>query len=221
MQGTPEFIEENRDDNYCYYLFNWPTSHICNDSVPTEPHNNPSVPTAESGLIATTMWEGRGSIVAYVRMLRQHFFTEWWHLDKQADSYTTDLTCMYMSDLTVPCCHWSWYSSTTKSISSLLLHCPCRVAILMFLCSLAMAIGIVVYCLVRKIVGQGQTPFCVGCCSGLPECHTVSAHDTCPSSCTPRSTFVVLFLSTFSWTSVHTSGLPILPCLLYNIAELQ
>ena len=114
---------------------------------------------------------------------------------------------------------WSWFSSSTKPISSLLLHCPCRVAILMFLCSLAMAIGIVVYCLVRKIVGQGQAPFCVGCntCSGR---HTVSAHETCPSSCTPHSPFVVLFLSTFPYTSVHTSGLPIPPCLLYNIAEL-
>ena len=134
--------------------------------------------------------------------------------------FTTDLTCMYMCDLTVPCCYWSCFSSTTKSISSLLLHCPCRVAILMFLCSLAMAIGIVVYCLVRKIVGQGQTPFCVGCntCSGR---HTVSARDTCPSSCTPHSPFVVLFLSTFPYTSVHTFGLPIPPCLLYTIAELQ
>ena len=28
-QGTPQFIEENNDDNYCYYLFNWPTSNIC------------------------------------------------------------------------------------------------------------------------------------------------------------------------------------------------
>lgn len=111
-----------------------------------------------------------------------------------------------MCDFTIPCCNWSWFSSTIKPVSFLLLlHCPCRVAILMFLCTLGMAIGIVVYCLVRKKVGQGQTPFCVGSntCSGL---QNVSVCDTCPSSHTPHSPPLVLFLSTFPCTSVHTSG---------------
>ena len=144
-----------------------------------------------------------------------NFFTEC-GCDDISTSKLTFIPGMYMCDLTVPCCHCSWYSSTTKPISSLPLHCPCRVAVLMFLCTLAMVIGIVVYCLVRKIVGQGQTPFCAGCntCSGR---QTVSARDTCPSSCTPHSPFVVLFLSTFPCFSV----LPTLPCLLYNVVELQ
>lgn len=31
--GDPQFVEENRGDNYCYYLFNWPTIHLCPYSI--------------------------------------------------------------------------------------------------------------------------------------------------------------------------------------------
>ena len=134
--------------------------------------------------------------------------------DQETGMYTCDFTTNTMLSLQLAFQHYP----NPHFLSSLAL--PCRVAVLMFLCTLAMAIGIVVYCLVRRKVGQGQTPFCVGCntCSG---CQTVSARDTCPSSCTPHSPFLILFLSTFPCSSVHISVLPTLPCLLYNVVELQ
>ena len=89
-----------------------------------------------------------------------------------------------------------------------LLHCPwCRVAILMFLSSVAMAIGILVYCLMRKKVVQGRTPFCVACktCSGI---QSVSACDTCPSSITHLPPFWSPSTPLPLHTSIHSSLIP-------------